>query len=125
MCKGEGWAEKMKSSKLKEFQKSLRTNQTDAEQKLWYHLRNRNFLNYKFRRQHIIQGYIVDFVCIQCKLVVELDGSQHLDQQIYDEVRTHKLREEGFRVLRFWNNDVLLNINGVLETILNSLHSQV
>jgi very-short-patch-repair endonuclease len=115
----------MKSSKLKEFQKSLRTNQTDAEQKLWYHLRNRNFLNYKFRRQHIIQGYIVDFVCIQRKLVVELDGSQHLDQQIYDEVRTHKLREKGFRVLRFWNNNVLLNINGVLETILNNLHSQM
>lgn len=115
----------MKSSKLKEFQKALRTNQTDAEQKLWYHLRNRNFLNYKFRRQHIIQGYIVDFVCIQRKLVVELDGSQHLDQQIYDEVRTHKLKEKGFRVLRFWNNDVLLNINGVLETILNNLHSQM
>jgi very-short-patch-repair endonuclease len=111
----------MQASRLKRFQKSMRANQTYAEQKLWYHLRKRNLLNYKFRRQHIIQGYIVDFVCLQHKLIIELDGGQHLEQKRYDDIRTQKLQEHGFRVLRFWNNDVILNMDAVLDIFLSNL----
>ena len=65
---------------LKHFKKSLRKSQTDAESMLWYHLRNRNFQNHKFRRQHILRGYIVNFVCLEKKLVIELDGGQHAER---------------------------------------------
>jgi very-short-patch-repair endonuclease len=95
----------------------LRSSQTNAEQRLWYYLRNRHFQGFKFRRQQTLQGYIVDFVCLERKLVIELDGGQHADQQTYDEIRTQKLQQEGFRVLRFWNNEVFTNIEGVLEVI--------
>jgi len=107
---------------LKRFKKSLRTNQTDAESRLWYHLRGRRFQEWKFRRQHILQGYIVDFVCLERKLVIELDGGQHADQQAYDNRRTQALEKDGFKVIRFWNDDVLTNLEGVLETILNTPH---
>ena len=107
---------------LKRFQKSLRINQTDAENRLWFHLRSRKFHGWKFRRQHILQGYIVDFVCLERKLVIELDGGQHADQEIYDNRRTQVLEKDGFKVIRFWNNDVLTNLEGVLETILNTPH---
>jgi very-short-patch-repair endonuclease len=109
------------TSRLKRFQKALRTAQTDAEHKLWYQLRNRHFQGFKFRRQHMLCGYIVDFVCLETKLIIELDGSQHFDRKLYDEARTLELQKEGFMVLRFWNNDVLLNIEGVLEVIRNQL----
>ena len=105
------------SNLLKKFQKQLRSSQTDAEHRLWYYLRNRHFQGFKFRRQQTLQGYIVDFVCLERKLVIELDDSQHADQQTYDEIRTQKLHTEGFRVLRFWNNDVFTNIEGVLGVI--------
>ena len=107
---------------LKRFQKSLRTNQTDAESRLWYHLRNRRFQGWKFRRQHILQGYIVDFVSLERKLVIELDGGQHAEQEAYDNQRTQVLEKDGFKVIRFWNNDVLTNLEGVLETILDTPH---
>lgn len=107
---------------LKRFQKTLRTNQTDVESRLWYHLRGRRFHGWKFRRQHILQGYIVDFVCLTRKLVIELDGGQHTDQKEYDKKRTQTLEEDGFKVIRFWNNDVLNNLEEVLETILNTPH---
>jgi len=104
---------------LKRFKKSLRKSQTDVESILWYHLRNRYFQNHKFRRQHMLCGYIVDFVCLEKRLVIELDGGQHNeDGQIkYDSVRTLKLENDGFLVLRFWNNEILTNIEGVLEMI--------
>ena len=107
---------------LKRFQKALRTNQTDAEHRLCGHLRNRRFQGWKFRRQHILQGYIVDFVCLERKLVIELDGGQHADQETYDNHLTYVIEKEGFKVMRFWNNDVLINLEGVLETILNTPH---
>ena len=107
---------------LKKFQKKLRTCQTDAESRLWFHLRSRRFQGWKFRRQHALQGYIVDFVCLERKLVIELDGGQHVDQEAYDHHRTQILESEGFKVIRFWNNDVLNNLKGVLETILNTPH---
>ncbi len=108
--------------KLNHFKKSLRTSQTDAENKLWYHLRNRNLHGAKFRRQHILRNYIVDFVCLEQKLIIELDGSQHAEQITYDETRTQILKKDGFRVIRFWNNDVLENTNAILEMIYHALN---
>ena len=101
----------------------LRVGQTDAEQKLWYHLRNRHLQGWKFRRQHEIDRYIADFACPDAGLVVELDGSGHDEQQAYDVARTRKMESMGYRVLRFWDNDVLTNIEGVLEVILEALAS--
>ena len=99
----------------------LRVSQTDAGQLLWHHLRNRRLQGWKFRRQNEIGLYVVDFVCPDAGLIVELDGGQHGDQLIYDEARTKKLGEQGYRVLRFWNNDVLKNVQGVLEVIQEAL----
>ena len=96
---------------------------TDAEQKLWYRLRNRQLSDHKFRRQHEIDHYIADFACTEALLIVELDGGQHADQACYDERRTQHLQAMGYRVLRFWNNDVLTNIESVLAVILGSLAS--
>ena len=101
----------------------LRVAQTDAEQRLWRHLRNRSLEGWKFRRQHEVGPFIVDFVCSDSGLVVELDGGQHGEQMAYDESRTQKLQEMGYRVLRFWNNDVLTNTDSVLEAILEALAS--
>ena len=101
--------------------RQLRKNMTDAEKILWRHLRLKQMESYKFRRQCPIGSYIVDFVCFKRKLIIELDGSQHLDQIIYDEKRTKWFEGEGFRILRFWNSQVLNNTESVLNTILNSL----
>jgi very-short-patch-repair endonuclease len=95
---------------------------TDAEQRLWYHLRAHRFASYKFKRQVPIGSYIVDFACLRRKLVVEVDGGQHAENP-KDQVRDHYLEGEGFRVLRFWNNDVLGNTNGVLEIIPSTLET--
>ena len=110
---------------LKRFKKTLRTNQTDAESRLWYHLRDRRSQGWKFRRQHILQGYIVDFVCLERKLIIELDGGQHAEQEAYDNRRTRVLEKDGFKVIRFWNNEVLTNTEGVLEMILNTPHPPI
>ena len=93
---------------------------TDAERRLWYHLRAHRFDGHKFKRQVPVGPYIVDFACLGRKLVVEVDGGQHADDQ-RDVRRDEYLRNEGFRVLRFWNNDVLQNTRGVLEVILDAL----
>lgn len=90
---------------------------TDAERVLWRHLRQRQRLGVKFRRQHPIAGYIVDFVCIDARLIVEIDGGHHAGQSAQDAERTTKLEVRGYRVLRFWNNDVLGNLAGVAQTI--------
>ena len=95
----------------------LRANATDAELKLWQHLRRRQVCGLKFRRQLPIAGYIADFACVEAHLVIELDGGQHLDQQDYDTERTRKFAVNGYRVLRFWNEDVLLRITNVLDEI--------
>ena len=103
--------------------KSLRKNQTDVERRLWYALRNRQLSGYKFRRQHPISPYVVDFVCLEYKLVVEVDGGQHADAVTQDTARTVFLEGLGYRVLRFWNNEVLENLEGMLTVILAALLS--
>jgi len=98
--------------------RGLRKRSTDAEQLVWQHLRDRRLGGFKFRRQHPIGRYIVDFVCTECRLVVELDGSQHMVNLTADEKRTRDLAQAGYRVLRFWDNDVLRNTDAVLAAIL-------
>ena len=94
----------------------LRANQTDAETVLWNRIRNRQIDGYKFVRQVPILGYICDFVCRERRLVIEVDGGQH-NESAADAIRDRRLMDEGYRVLRFWNNDVLGNTEGVLMTI--------
>jgi very-short-patch-repair endonuclease len=96
---------------------------TWQERLLWSILRNRNFLGYKFRRQMIIGNYVVDFVCLEQRLIVELDGRGHLDQREYDESRTASLESQGFCVVRFWNAEMEEDINKVMETILSRLRT--
>jgi very-short-patch-repair endonuclease len=98
--------------------RELRRRSTDAESALWYHLRARRLQGLKFRRQHPIPPYIVDFYCEACQLVIELDGSQH--NQSIDAARTDFLRRQGLMILRFWDNDVLRQVDAVLEVILQS-----
>ena len=95
----------------------LRKNQTETETKLWHALRNRRFCNFKFRRQRSIGIYIADFVCLKYRLILEIDGSQHLDNKKYDDIRTEFLRSHGYEVLRFWNNQILQELDQVLEAI--------
>jgi adenine-specific DNA-methyltransferase len=97
--------------------RELRKNATDAEQRLWRRLRDRQLLGLKFRRQHRIGPYIADFYCDECRLVIELDGGQHADAVTYDTRRTRYLEGTGLVVARFWNNDVLGNTEGVLTRI--------
>jgi very-short-patch-repair endonuclease len=94
----------------------LRANQTDAETVLWNRIRNRQIDGHKFVRQQPILGYVCDFVCREERLVIEVDGGQH-NESATDAIRDRRLMDEGYRVLRFWNNDVLGNTEGVLTTI--------
>ena len=96
--------------------KTLRSRMTDAEHKLWYHLKNRNFYGFKFVRQAPIGPYIADFACREADLIVEVDGGQHSGSD-HDARRDAVLAEHGYAVVRFWNNDVLANIEGVLTTL--------
>ena len=102
---------------LTSLARNLRNNSTDAERQIWRSLRNRLLFSCKFRRQYPIGPYIADFVCIEKHLIVELDGGQHVDDAIRDEARTAYLQAQGYRVLRFWNNDVLSQTTAVLEAI--------
>src|SRR5689334_20531163 len=99
------------------FSKSLKANQTDAEKKLWFQLRARRFLGIHFKRQVPIGNFIVDFCSTQQRLIIELDGGQHAEHQAADEKRTEFLISEGYRVLRFWNNEVMGNLDGILEVL--------
>ena len=101
--------------------RQLRRDATDAERALWNLLRNRQLEGHKFRRQTPIGPYIVDFVCKERRLVIEVDGSQHQDQAQYDEERTRALQSEGFRVKRFWNSDILNDLEAVADSILLEL----
>ncbi len=101
--------------------RALRKRSTDAERKLWRYLRQRQLDSRKFRRQHPIGPYVADFVCMEKHLVVEVDGSQHALQEERDNACTAWLEDRGFRVLRFWNNEVLGNIEGVLLKIRETL----
>jgi very-short-patch-repair endonuclease len=102
--------------------KALRVEQPDAERVLWQRLRGRQLTGAKFRRQHPIGPYIADFACLECGLVFELDGGQHADTIEYDQRRADFISQHGFRVIRFWNNDVLSKTEAVLEAILNALN---
>lgn len=90
---------------------------TDTERTLWKVLRSRQCAGLKFRRQHPFGDYILDFVCLSCKLVIEVDGGQHCSQTEYDEIRTSRLQSAGFVVLRFWNNEVIEEVEAVKEKI--------
>ena len=103
--------------------RELRKNLTEAERTLWKYLRLRQFDGNKFRRQEPIGKYIVDFVCFEKKLIVEVDGGQHNEQVIYDSERNEWLKKQGFRILRFWNNQVLKEIDGVEGGIMEALSS--
>ncbi|MBI4669218.1 MAG: endonuclease domain-containing protein [Elusimicrobia bacterium] len=103
--------------------RNLRKNLTDAEQKLWRFLRLRQMEGWKFRRQQPIGQYIVDFVCNEKKLIIEIDGGQHTERQNYDQKRTEWLESQGFKVLRFWNNQVLQETDAVREMIWNELEN--
>jgi len=97
--------------------RALRNRSSDAEQVLWKHLRGRRLAGYKFRRQMVIEVYIVDFVCLEAMLIIEADGGQHVDQAAYDARRTDRLEGLGFRVMRFWNHEILAQPRIVLEQI--------
>ena|GEM_PF-416928 len=97
--------------------KKLRKNSTPAENLLWSHLRAEQLEGFKFRRQQLIGNYVVDFVCFERKIVIEVDGGQHAIEKEKDSIRDEWLKGQGFKVLRFWNNEVLMNIEGVLEVI--------
>ena len=101
--------------------RKLRKKLTDVENKLWSQLRGRQVSGVKFRRQHPIGPFIVDFCCVERGLVVELDGSQHAERNAADERRTRLIERSGYRVLRFWDNEVLINLYGVLERISEAL----
>jgi len=105
------------------LQRGLRNSPTDAEYRLWQRLRGRQLDDCKFRRQHPFGNYILDFVCLERRVVVELDGSQHSNSINYDLQRTHAIEDVGFVVLRFWNNQLHDNIDGVLEVILQALRA--
>lgn len=97
----------------------LRRDQTEAERLLWARLRGRQLGGFKFRRQVPIFRFVADFVCIEAKLIIELDGGQHAEQAAYDEARTLALEQAGFQVLRFWNHQVIQGMEGVLvETLI-------
>ena len=98
----------------------LRSNQTDAEAALWKRIRNRQIDGHKFVRREPISGYICDFVCRERRIVIEVDGGQH-NESAADVVRDQRLREKGYRVLRFWNNEVLGNLDGVVTQIQTEL----
>jgi very-short-patch-repair endonuclease len=96
--------------------RTLRKNMTEAERKLWGRLREQQ-LGIRFRRQVVLGRYIVDFACLTPKIIIEVDGSQHADNLHYDEQRTKWLESLGYRVLRYWNNEVLNNLDAVLDAI--------
>ncbi len=102
---------------LTQFARKLRRNSSDVEQLLWSNLRNKNLQNLKFRRQQPIGNFIADFVCFEKRVVVELDGSQHAGSK-KDLLRDKWFNQHGFQVLRFWNNEVFENLDGVLEKIM-------
>ena len=100
----------------------LRNNSTDTEKYLWKYLRGRQLEEFKFRRQHPIGKYIVDFINLERKIIIEVDGGQHLENK-KDKLRDKWLEEQGYEVLRFWDNEVITNIEGVMESIRKKLYS--
>jgi very-short-patch-repair endonuclease len=116
---------RVKKAQQRRNAKQLRVDQTDAERNFWYNVRGRGLGGFKFRRQYPIGPYIADFVCLEARFVVELDGGQHAEAhtRLYDDRRTAYLESKGFRVRRFWNVDVLTNMAGVLEALFHEIQS--
>jgi very-short-patch-repair endonuclease len=102
--------------------RKMRQFSTDAERRMWSALRDRRLERFKFRRQHPIGEFIVDFTCTEHRVVIELDGGQHADNTV-DAPRTAWLEKQGWRVIRFWNNEVLDNTSGVIEAIVRALEA--
>jgi very-short-patch-repair endonuclease len=103
--------------------RKLRCDRTETEDLLWSRLRNRQVAGAKFRFQSPLGDHVPDFLCVEAKLIIELDGSQHADRREADALRTQSLEQAGYTVLRFWNSDVTDNLDGVLQTILETLHA--
>ena len=103
--------------------RQLRQNSTDAEKHVWYLLRGKRLNGYKFKRQVPVGQYIVDFICMQEKLIIELDGGQHTHAEIYDQNRTRFLNSKGYRVLRYWNHDVFKETETIVSAILEALEN--
>ena len=103
--------------------RQMRKSFTDAELRLWRLLRGRNLKRFKFRRQHPLGPYIADFICLERRIVIEIDGGQHQEQIPYDSKRTGDLEAAGYRVLRFWDNDVQLKTDDVMQVIYQALHT--
>jgi very-short-patch-repair endonuclease len=120
---GQGIQHRPTAKRHRSFAKAMRRGATDAELAMWRLLRNRRLADLKFRRHVPIEGYIVDFVCFDPKIVVEIDGSQHFSSQ-KDGRRDSILAREGFRVLRYWNNDVLQRPTSVLEDLFAHLANE-
>ena len=114
---------KRSNPKTKHQAIQLRKKSTPAERRLWSRIRD-DQLGVNFRRQHAVGNYIPDFVCVQKKLIIELDGSQHLEQEEYDDERTKYLNSLGYKVIRFWNNEVTNNIDGVILAILHAMEDE-
>ena len=113
----------MREGRKTAFARHLRRTMTDVEREIWHHLRNRALMGRKFRRQHPIGPYVVDFICVEANLIIELDGGQHADNP-NDLIRTQRLEALGWRVLRFWNSDIMSNADGVVEVILQALQAR-
>lgn len=118
---GEG-ARRSTNKKLQSFSRTMRKNPTETERTLWKLLRNRRFADHKFRRQVPVGRYIVDFICYEAKLIVELDGSQHAENT-KDVVRDNWLKGQGFEMLRIWNNELTNSKDSVLEAIWNAVQT--
>ncbi len=123
------WREKVRmrgvmKSKFLSNARNLRKTATDAEQKLWSLLRRRQLEDHKFRRQEVIGNYIADFLCYEKRLIIELDGGQHLEILDQDAKRTQWLESQGYKVLRFWNDAVFKEPEGVLEVIAKTLQER-
>jgi len=121
---GQGQMHKRTTPKIFGRAKQLHREMTPAEAKLWAHLRAHRMGDVHFRNQHAIGNYIVDFCAPRKKLIIELDGSQHLEQKEYDEERSAFLKSKGYRILRFWNNDVMNNTDSVLTVIWDILKEE-
>ena len=105
------------NTKLQDFARTMRKQPTEAEDRLWQALRDRRLMRLKFRRQMPVGRFIADFICLEAKLIVEVDGSQH-GGSLRDSERDQELSRRGFRVLRFWNDDVLRELDSVCDTII-------
>ena len=124
---GRGWGMKGQTNQRilrGKLQRQLRKNMTEAELRLWQHLRNRQLAGFRFRRQHAYGNYIIDFVCLEAMLVIEVDGGQHAVASHRDQARTNDLNAAGFKVLRFWNHEVLTETHAVKESIWRALRER-